>query len=153
MSLTREWLPSPRLIVLLCGFTCAYVWSSRTAENESKPVKVANPGRDQLSRIDFLPYSRLRVGISFRQTGLVVPSRVSFSFSTVVLKRVLTCGIPPAYRHGVHLFIPSTAIESVPRLSGNSIAYRWHLLPKCHRQRVSSRQGSSRNECFPIRYQ
>ena len=40
---------------------------------------------------------------------------------------VLTYGIPPEFRGGVHLFIlnPSYAIGSVPSLSGHAIAYRW----------------------------
>ena len=49
-------------------------------------------------------------------------------------------------------FIPSTAIGSVPSLSGYAIAYRWRSLPRIRRQRVSSPQGSSSNECCLFRY-
>ena len=51
------------------------------------------------------------------------------SFSTLRLKLVLTRGIPPDFRGGVHLFILSTAIGSVSSLSGHAIAYRWRSLP------------------------
>ena len=37
---------------------------------------------------------------------------------------LLSYGIPPAFHDGVHLLIPSTAIGSVPDLSGHAIAYR-----------------------------
>ena len=37
---------------------------------------------------------------------------------------MLAHGIPPDFRGGVHLFIPSYA-GSVPSLSGHAIAYRW----------------------------
>ena len=42
----------------------------------------------------------------------IVPSRVSPLILRINL--VLTYGIPPAFRGGVYLFIPPTAIESVP---------------------------------------
>ena len=39
-----------------------------------------------------------------RETG-PVPSRVSLLISILRLNLVLTCGIPPEFRGGVHLFI------------------------------------------------
>ena len=39
---------------------------------------------------------------------------------------------------------PPYAIGSVPSLSGRAIAYRWRSLPRVHRHRVSSLQGSSK---------
>ena len=64
---------------------------------------------------------------------------------------VFTSGILPASRDGVHLFIHSTAIGSVPRLSVHAIAYRWRLLPRGRRRRASSLQGSSSNGCCLFR--
>ena len=58
----------------------------------------------------------------------------------------------PAFRNSAQLFIPSTAIESVPSLSVDAIAYRWRSLPKVRRRRVSSPQGSSRNGCCLLKY-
>ena len=52
-------------------------------------------------------------------------------------------GIPPDFRVGFQLIVPPTAIGSVPSLSGHAIAYRWRQLPRVHRHRASSPQGSS----------
>ena len=43
--------------------------------------------------------------------------------STFRLNLVLTQGIPPDFRGGVHLFIPPYVIGSVPRSSGHAFAY------------------------------
>ena len=58
---------------------------------------------------------------------------------------MLTCGIPPEFRGGVHLFIlkPPYAIGSVPSLSGHAITNRWRSLPRVRRHRPSKPQGSS----------
>ena len=58
---------------------------------------------------------------------------------------MLTYGIPPEFRGGVHYEImkPPYAIGSVPSLSGHAIAYRWRSLPRVRRQRASKPQGSS----------
>ena len=42
---------------------------------------------------------------------------------------VLTYGIPPEFRGGVHVK-PPYAIGSVPSLSGHAVAYRWRSLPR-----------------------
>ena len=44
------------------------------------------------------------------ETGSTVPSRVSLLISIIGLNLVLTYGIPPEFRCGVHLFI-QTAIR------------------------------------------
>ena len=49
------------------------------------------------------PRSRLRIWP--RETGSAVPSRVSMLISILRLNLVLTYGIPPEFRGGVHLFI------------------------------------------------
>ena len=48
----------------------------------------------------------------------------------------------PRRRLFVYLKSPY-AIGSVPSLSGHAIAYRWRLLPRVSRHRVSKPQGSS----------
>ena len=66
---------------------------------------------------------------------------------------MLTHEITPAFRVGVYLFIPPTAIGSVPSLSGHAITYRLRSLPRVrwHRARALSFQTSPwSNECAPI---
>ena len=55
---------------------------------------------------------------------------------------MLTYGIPPEFRGGVHMK-PPYAIGSVPSLSGHAAAYRWRSLPRVRRHRASKPQGSS----------
>ena len=55
---------------------------------------------------------------------------------------MLTYGIPPEFRGGVHMK-PPYAIGSVPSLSGHAVAYRWRSLPRVRRHRASKPQGSS----------
>ena len=62
-----------------------------------QPGKVANPARGQLPR----PRTCLRIWS--REMGSAVPSRASLLISMVRLNLVLTCGIPPEFRGGVHL--------------------------------------------------
>ena len=57
------------------------------------------------------PRSCLRVWS--RETGSAIPSRVSLLISTLRLSVVLTHGIPPDFRSGVHSFISPTAIDRV----------------------------------------
>ena len=68
--------------------------------------KAANPAHGQLNRGKWIlhcPRSCLRIWS--RETGSAVLSRVSRSFSILRLDLVLTRGIPPDFRGGVHLFI------------------------------------------------
>ena len=74
--------------------------------------------------------------------GSAVPSRVSLLISILRLNLVLTYGIPPEFRGGVHMK-PPYAIGSVPSLSGHAIAYRWRSLPRVRRHRAGKPQGSS----------
>ena len=60
---------------------------------------------------------------------------------------MLTHGIPPDHRSGVHLFKLPHDIGSVPSLSGRAGAYRWRSLPRVRRHRASGPQGSSSNRC------
>ena len=62
------------------------------SKSMDQPGKVANPARACLK-------------IWSRETGSAVPSRVSLLISILRLNLVLTYGIPPEFRDGVHLFI------------------------------------------------
>ena len=67
------------------------------------------------------------------------------SFPSLRLNLVLTRGIPPDFRGGVHYFFePPYAIGPVPSLSDRTIAYRWRPL-----QRVSW-HGASRPQVVPV---
>ena len=66
-----------------------------------QPGKVANPARGQLNREKF-PCPRACLRIWSRETGSAVPSRVSLLISILRLNLVLTYGIPPEFRGGVH---------------------------------------------------
>ena len=78
---------------------------------EYRPEKVANPARGQLNR------ENENISLSpFTPKNLVVrPSRpASASSLSKGLNLILTHGIRHASCDGVHLFIPSTVIGSVP---------------------------------------
>ena len=64
-----------------------------------QPGKVADPARGQLNREN--KYSP--VPVHSRETGSAIPSRVSLLISILRLNLVLTYGIPPGFRGGVHL--------------------------------------------------
>ena len=51
------------------------------------------------------PCPRSHLIIWSREMGSAVPSRVGLLISTLRLNLVLTSGIPPEFRGGVHLFI------------------------------------------------
>ena len=92
---------------------------------------VANTARGQLNREkSFSPCPRSRLRIWSRETGSAIPSHVR-------LLILLTQAESGAYsrdssrspRRRPHI-LPSTAIGSVPRLSGHANAYRWRSLPR-----------------------
>ena len=75
-----------------------------------QPGKVVNPARGQLNRENEYSPGKMNIPLSpcvpeiwSRETGSAVPSRVSLLFSTLRLNLVLTYGIPPEFRDGVHL--------------------------------------------------
>ena len=69
-----------------------------------QPGKVASPVCGQLNRKIIFPCPCSRLRICSRETCSAVPSRVSLLIPIFRLKMVLTYGIPPEFRHGVHLF-------------------------------------------------
>ena len=79
-----------------------YVYS----KGKDQPGKVANSARGQLNRKKIIsPCPRSRLRIWSRETGSAVPSRVSLLISILRLNLVVTYGIPPDFRGGVHLFM------------------------------------------------
>ena len=76
------------------------------SKGKDQPGKAANPARGQLLAEQgklFLPCLRLRERIWSRETGSAVSSRVSLLISIHRLNLVLTYGIPPEFRGGVHI--------------------------------------------------
>ena len=69
-----------------------------------QPGKVASPARDQLNREnEYSSSARTCLRIWSRETGSAVPSRASLLMFILRLNLVLTYGIPPEFRGGVHL--------------------------------------------------
>ena len=69
-----------------------------------QPGKDANPARGQLNRGKMSPCPHACLRIWSRETGSTVrPCRVSLLISILRLNLVLTYGIPPEFRGGVHL--------------------------------------------------
>ena len=77
-----------------------------------------------------------------------VPSRLSLLIlHTQAESGAYSRGSSRFPQRSVYLFISPCAIRSVPSLSVHAIAYRWYPLPRVHRHRASSPQGSSSNGC------
>ena len=68
-------------------------------------VRLPNPARGQLNRENEFSLSRFAPESLSCETGSAVPSHVSLLISILRLNLVLTFGIPPESRGGVHLFI------------------------------------------------
>ena len=87
-------------------FTGMYVFMIITySKSMDQPGKVANPARGQLNRENGYSPPLTCLRIWSRETGSAVPSRVSLLISILRLNLVLSHGIPPDFRGGVHLFI------------------------------------------------
>ena len=74
------------------------------SKSKDQPGKVANYSLSAEQEKIIFPCPRLRQRISPRETGSAVPSRVSLLISILRMNPVLTYGIPPDFRDGVHLF-------------------------------------------------
>ena len=79
------------LIVLDICFSVLAALYDHIYKSKDQPGMVANPARGQLDRED-------RYFIRCRETGSVVPSRVSLLISILRLNLVLTSGISPDFR-------------------------------------------------------
>ena len=93
--------------------------------------EVANPARGQLNRECIFPCFCTRLRIWSRETGSAITSRVSLLISILRLNLVLTYGIPPEFRGGVHLFIldhhtplGSSRVYGVTQLRANGVHCR-----------------------------
>ena len=73
-----------------------------------QPGKVVNPARGKLNRENDTSLSPFAPENLVSETGSALPSRVSLLISILRVNLVLTYGIPPEFRGGVHLLI-STA--------------------------------------------
>ena len=84
-------------------YVCMYVWSSHIAEYGStgKGCQSCSWSAEQKKIISPCPRACLRIWS--REMGSAVPSRVSLFISILKLNLVLTYGIPPEFRDGVHL--------------------------------------------------
>ena len=84
-------------------------------------LKLASRARGQLNRKNvFSVRARSCLRIWSGETGSAVPSRVSLLISIILrLNVLLTYGIPPEFRGGVHLFIYNRHTPS-----GQSRVYR-----------------------------
>ena len=102
-------------LIFPCPRSRLKIWSRKTGSAVpprvslliwmDQPGKVANPARGQLNSEQgklIFPCPRLRLKIWSRKTGSAVPPRVSLPISIIRLKLVLTYGIPPDFRGGVH---------------------------------------------------
>ena len=91
------------------------------------------------------PCPRLCLGIWSRETGSAVPSRVSLLTPILRLNLVLTYGIPPDFRGGVHLLIYNRHTPS-----GQSRVYRvTQLRPDGVHCRESAGTGSVNLKAVP----
>ena len=72
------------------------------SKGKDQPGKVVDPARGQLNRC-----SRSCLRIWSPETGSAVPSRFSLLLISILskLNLVLTCGVFPEFRGGVHLFV------------------------------------------------
>ena len=111
------------------------MYSHYLEQSMDQPCKVANPARGQLNG-----------------KKLYCRPAPACSFSKLRLNLVLTGLLPLSAAASIYLFIPPTAIGSVPSLSGHVTACRWRSLPRVCRHRFNSPQGSSSNECCLFRF-
>ena len=132
--------------------TTVGMYGQHFQQSMDQPGMVAHPARGQLKGgKNLFPFPRSRLRTRSRDTGSVIPSRVS----PLILHTQAESG---PYSRGSSRFprrrphIPSTASGSVPSLSGHAIAYRWRSLPRVRRHRASSPQGSSSNGCRLFRF-
>ena len=161
-----------QLIQGKCFFSCVHsrlrIWSRETGSSVASRVSPlilhalrlnhqSSIINHQSSIIDHLSSIIYHLSsIINRQSSIINHQSSIINHQSSIINLVLTHGLlPPAFRRRhrpspiVHLFVPSTAIGSVPSfLSGQANAYRWRPLPRVRRHRASSPpQGSLSNRC------
>ena len=73
------------------------------SKGKDQPGKIINPAHRQLNREKgFLPCPRSHLRTWSRDTGSAVPYLVRLLIAILRLNLVLTCGIPPEFRGGLH---------------------------------------------------
>ena len=98
--------PGPFLVVshyTIWTTVCMYVWSSHIAEYGSTGQGCQSCSWSAEQGKLIFPCPRAGLRIWSRETGSAVPSRVSLLISILRLSLMLTYGIPPEFRGGVHL--------------------------------------------------
>ena len=113
-----------------------------------------NPARGQLSKENNFPLSPLapvnlvsRGGFGRPVPSMPAHSPYSGSSWCLLTDSSTFCRFP----HRYPFIIPSTAIGSLPSLSGHATEYLWHLPPRVRRHLAGSPQGSSSNGCCLFR--
>ena len=98
-------LPGFRKRFLYRNASSALLYGHTYIKSMDQPGRVANPARGQMNREMIFPCQRSRLRIWFRETRSAVSSRVSLLIAILRLNLVLTYGITPKFRGGVHIFI------------------------------------------------
>ncbi|CAN0464993.1 unnamed protein product, partial [Ascophyllum nodosum] len=89
------------ILLCICLYVCLY--GHTYSKSKDQLGKVANPARGQLNRKnEYFPLLVRSLRIWSRETGSAVLSRVSLLISILRLNLVLTYGILPEFRGGVH---------------------------------------------------
>ena len=87
------------MLCYLCMYVCMVITYSRVWINRVRlPILLVVSGTGKI----IFPCPRACLRIWSRETGSAVPSRVSLLISILRLNLVLTYGIPPEFRGGVH---------------------------------------------------
>ena len=117
--------------------------------------KFGNPARGQLNRENEcfpVPVRTRRENLVPQERfGRPVPRQPAHSPHSGCIWILLKRFLPLSAAISIYLFIPSTAIGSVPRLPCHAIAYRWRFLPRV-RWHKASPQCNSSNGCCLFRY-
>ena len=132
-------LEVPYVCTWYVGMVIAYI------KGKDQPGKDANPAASgHLNRRTCLfPCPRWLMRIWSRETGSAIPSSVGLHSLHTQASSGAYHSILPAFRGGVHLFMPPSAIGPVPNSSGHETAFRRRSLPRVRRHRASSPQCSS----------
>ena len=110
------------------------------SKGKDQPGKVANPARGQLNREKvFLPCPRSHLRTWSRDTGSAVPYLVRLLISTLRLNLVLTCGIPPEFRCGLHEVLMLLLKRRSPLISEEMLKQSVIIVKYCSAQ-VSTRK-------------
>ena len=129
--------------LILTTPTSPMLYSHTYSKSMDQPGKVANPargtGKMNISLSAFAPENL----VSRDGFGSPVPRQPAHLHTQAESGAYFRDSSRLPRRRPFIYLAPTYAIGSVPSLSGHTIAYRWHSLPRVHRHRASKRQGSS----------